>query len=172
MKVSLKQLILFFLICGMIYCLSFPAYSRGEKSYNVMEGDQAPNFSLKDLNGHNVRLSDYKGRPVLLLFMTTWIRGCWEMIPHMKEFHSLYSKKGLALFNIDIQESQKRAEQFAKEKVIPYPTLLDKDGETRSKFGVFSVPVMILINSEGRIICWDCPDLSKLLEKQFRIKEK
>jgi peroxiredoxin len=137
-----------------------------------MEGIQAPNFTLEDLNGHDVRLSDYKRRPVLLLFMTTWIRGCWEMIPHMKESYSLYKAKGLVLFNIDISESKKRAERFAKELNIPYPTLLDEDGEVSRMFGVFSVPVMVLINEDGRIICWDCSSLDKLLEKQFKVKEK
>jgi peroxiredoxin len=127
---------------------------RGGEILSVKEGDQVSNFTLEDLNGHNVSLIDYKDKPVLLLFMTTWIRDTWKMIPHMKEYYSLYNSSGLVIFNIDIMETRKKAEQFAKENNIPYPTLLDTDGEVSRKFGVFGVPIVVLIDRNGRIASW------------------
>ena len=109
MKAPFHWLVRFFLIYSLILVFSFPNTAWGEQIPDVTEDFQAPDFTLEDLNGHNVRLSDYKGRPVLLLFMTTWISGCWKMIPHMKESYSLYKAKGLVLFNIDISESKKKA---------------------------------------------------------------
>jgi len=90
----------------------------------------------------------------------------------MTDRYSLYNPTGLVLFNIEISESKKKAARFPKELNIPYPTLLDEDGEVSRMFGVFSVPVMVLINEDGQIICWDCSSLDKLLEKQFKVKEK
>jgi peroxiredoxin len=145
---------------------------RGGEILSVKEGDQVSNFTLEDLNGHNVSLIDYKDKPVLLLFMTTWIRDTWKMIPHMKEYYSLYNSSGLVIFNIDIMETRKKAEQFAKENNIPYPTLLDTDGEVSRKFGVFGVPIVVLIDRNGRIACWDCSDLGNRLKEQFNIKKQ
>ena len=172
MKATVQRLVHFFLICSLLFVLSFPNSARGDQIRGVTKGDQADNFTLQDLNGHNVSLSDYNGRTVILLFMTTWIRDCWKMIPHMKEMYTHYGSKGLAIFNIDIMESRKRAAHFSKEHDIPYPTLLDEDGKLSLKYGVLSVPVVVLINGEGRIICWNCSSLDKLLEKQFEMKEK
>jgi peroxiredoxin len=172
MKATFKWLVHFFLICSLLFVFSFPNTARGEQNLNAIKGDQADNFTLPDLNGHNVSLSDYKGRTVILFFMTTWIRDCWKLIPHLKEIYAHYESKGLAILNIDIRESRKRAVHFSKEHDIPYPTLLDEDGKLSLKYGVLSVPVVVLINGEGRIICWNCSSLDKLLEKQFEMKEK
>ena len=88
--------------------------------------------------------------------------------------YSDYGSKGLVVLNIDVSESRKTAARFSKEHDIPYQTLLDNDGKVTLKYGVFGVPVVVLINGEGRIICWDCPSVEKLndlLEKQFEKKK-
>lgn len=171
MKTGIYRAFSSLLIISVLMVFSFPNIAGAERVINIMEGKHAPNFALKDLGGHTVKLSEYRGKTVLLLFMTTWIKGCWEMIPRMKEFYSLYGSKGLIALNIDIMESKKRAERFAIKHGIPYPTLLDEEGEISRMYDVHSVPIMVLIDGEGRIICWgDCPSLDKLLKKQFKLK--
>lgn len=133
--------------------MTFSNLTRGEEIDNIRAGDQAPNFLLEDLNGHKVKFSDYKLNPITLLFMTAWIRGTWKMIPHMKESYSLYKSKGLVIFNIEVMEPGEKAEGFAKGHDILYPTLLDKDGEVSRKVGIVGVPMVVLINRDGRITC-------------------
>ena len=174
MKASFRWFVRFFLVCCLLLVLHFPNAAWGERILEVTEGDQAYSFTLQDLNGHKVRLSDYKGKTVLLFFMTTWIRDCEKMIPDLKEMYSHYGSKGLVVLNIDVSESRKRAARFSREHDIPYQTLLDNDGKVALKYGVFGVPVVVLINGEGRIICWDCPSVEKLnnlLEQQFERKD-
>jgi peroxiredoxin len=174
MRASFQWFVRLLLVCCLLFAIHLPNAAWGERILQVTEGDQAYNFTLQDLNGHKVRLSDYKGRTVLLFFMTTWIRDCEKMIPDLKEMHSNYGSKGLVIFNIDVSESRKRAARFSKEHDIPYQTLLDSDGKAALKYGVFGVPVVVLINGESGIICWDCPSVEKLnnlLEKQFERKE-
>ncbi len=171
MNATFQRFFCFALICCMFLIFSFPSPSPGEQIANIREGDHAPDFTLEDLSGHTVKLSDYKGKPVILLFMTTWIRGTWKMIPHMKENYSLYKSKGLVIFNIDVMEPGEKAERFAKGHDILYPTLLDKDGEVSRKFGIVGVPMVVLINRDGRISCWDCPNLANLLEELFALKK-
>lgn len=171
MKTSLRWILSFIVACSLIF-LFVPKHVQGERIATVAEDDRASDFSLKDLNGHHVKLSDYKGRVVLLYFMATWCRECPTMIPQLKKIHSLYSAKGLVLLNIDVRESEKKALAFSSKYNLPYPTLLDEDGKVSQGYGIFGVPVKVLINREGRIICWNCRSLDKLLEGQFNMKTK
>ncbi len=160
----------FFLVCSLL--ISFCLLSGIRDTDAAADDNRAADFTLKDLQGRDVRLSDYKGRTILLCFMATWCRDCRAAMPHLKELHSLYSAKGLIILNINVSEPREKAEAFAKKYALPYPTLLDVDGQVAKMYGVFGVPVEALINDEGRIICWNCRFLDKLLEKQFEMKEK
>jgi len=132
------------------------------------DSDFAPDFTLKDLKGNDVRFGDYKGRTTLLYFMATWCPTCREAIPHLKEIHARYSGKGLVFFNIAVEETREKIADYSKRRDLPYPVLLDTDGKVSKRYGVFGVPVMALVNSEGRIICWNCRSIDELLEKQFK----
>jgi len=127
----------------------------------------AADFTLKDLNGKDVKLSDYKGRPIFLIFMTTWCRDCLASIPTLKAIYNRYHEKGLVMLSIDIQETQAKVAAYSKKHSLPYPILLDPEGSLSKKYGVGGVPVKALIDRTGRIICWNCRSLEELLEKQF-----
>lgn len=127
----------------------------------------AADFVLKDLNGKDVRLSDYKGRPIFLIFMTTWCRDCFASIPTLKAIYNRYHEKGLVMLSIDIQESHAKVAAYAKKHSLPYPMLLDPEGTLSRKYGVGGVPVKALIDRTGRIICWNCRSLEEQIEKQF-----
>ena len=143
MKTSLRWILSFIVVCSLIFFF-ISKNVQGERIANVAEDDHASDFSLKDLNGHNVKLSDYKGRVILLYFMATWCRECPTMIPQLKEIHSLYNAKGLVLLNIDVRESEKKASAFSRKHNLPYPTLLDEDGKVSQGYGIFGVPVKVL----------------------------
>lgn len=127
----------------------------------------AADFILKDLNGKDVKLSDYKGRPIFLIFMTTWCRDCLASIPNLKAIYNRYHEKGLVMLSIDIEETHAKAAAYSKKHSLPYPILLDPEGSLSRKYGVGGVPVKALIDRNGRIICWNCRSLEELLEKQF-----
>ena len=139
---------------------SSPGSSSAESVY-------AADFTLKDLNGKDVRLNDFKGKVILLSFSATWCQDCKNLIPVLKTIHHDYSKKGLILLNINIQETQAKVAAYSRKNGLPYPTLLDSDGTVSRKFGVGGVPVLALIDRQGRITCWNCRSLNTQLEKQF-----
>ena len=167
-----KNLLLLFSFVLLFNFLPLPVATivRAERIAPVVENDRAVNFSLTDMDGHTVRLSDYKGRVVLLYFMASWCRECPAIIPDLKNIHARYSARGLVLLNVDVQESRKKAMTFSNKFSLPYPTLLDEDGQVSRSFGIFGIPVKILIDREGKIICWNCRSLERLLEEQFKSK--
>ena len=167
MKKSLRWLFSFILVCNIIIFFCIPNVAQGEEIANTQDDDRASDFTLKDLDGRNVRLSDYKGRTILLYFMTTWCPECRTTMPKLKEIYSLYNAKGLVLLNINVMESREKASAFSKKYSLPFPTLLDGEGKVYKSYSVVGVPLTALIDRNGRIICWNCRRLDKLLEKQF-----
>jgi len=129
-------------------------------------------FTLRDLDGRNVNLRDYKGKTILLYFMATWCPECRSAIPPLKEIYSLYNAKGLVLLIIDVMESKEKAAAFSRKYSLPFSTLLDEEGKVYRSYGVGGVPVKALINRDGRIICWNCRSFDNLLAKQFEMKAR
>jgi len=172
MKKSLRWLVSFVLVCNIIIFFLITNVANGEEIAKTGDDNRALDFALNDLDGRNVRLSDYKGKTILLYFMATWCPECRTTIPHLKEIYSLYNAKGLVLLTIDVMESREKASAFSKKYSLPFPTLLDGEGKVYQSYGVFGVPLTALIDRNGRIICWNCRSLDKLLENQFEVKTK
>jgi len=128
----------------------------------------AADFILRDLNGTNIRLKDFRGKMVLLNFMTTWCPECLASIPYLKSIYAQYYKKGLVMININIQEQQGKVAAYSGKHKLPYPTVLDVEGAVSKSYGVVGVPVKVLIDRDGRIICWNCRSLERQLENQLK----
>lgn len=124
----------------------------------------APDFTLKDLNGKNVRLSDFRGRnPVLLVFSTTWCPHCRSQVPLINDIYSSYRGKGLQVYHVDIQEPADRIISFVKRYRVTYPVLLDADGKVSKQYRIVGVPANVLINRDGSIVCNPCRSVEKLV---------
>jgi peroxiredoxin len=172
MKTSLRWLSSFILVCSIITFFPIQNIILGQGGANANQDDRASDFTLKDLDGRNVRLSDYKGKTIVLYFMATWCPECRSTIPQLKEIYSLYSAKGLVLLVINVMESKEKAAAFSRKYSLPFPTLLDEDGKVYRSYGVGGVPVKALIDRNSRIICWNCDSFDNLLAKQFEMKTK
>jgi len=127
--------------------------------------DMAPDFTLRDLYGQSVKLSSYLGKPVFLVFGTTWCPNCKAELPQMKSLYEKYKNKGLIMFNIDIQESREKVMSFAQKRNISFPVLLDTDGSVADAYGILGVPAKVLIDRKGKIICWNCRTLEDKLKQ-------
>ena len=124
----------------------------------------AADFALQDVNGEETRLSDYRGKVVLINFSTTWCPHCRAITSYLKKLHQEYKDRGLIILNVDIQESQRRVMSFALKYGLPYRVLLDKSAEVARTYGIRGVPSLILVNKEGKIVCRQCRSVDLLLE--------
>jgi peroxiredoxin len=167
MKTHVRWYYGFILICAIITYFSLQYMAQAEQNIQPNSSDRASDFTLSDLDGRVVKLSDYKGRIIVLYFMCTWCTDCRSAIPGLKDIYARYGAKGLILLNINVMESREKMTAYAKKHSLPYPTLLDRDGNVSRSYGVVGVPVKLLINRDGRIICWNCRSFDNLLEKQF-----
>lgn len=125
-------------------------------------GEQVTDFELFDLEGRNVRISDYRDKVILLFFYATWCPYCSAEAPFLeKEMWQKLKDKGLQIITVDVKENKELVEKFVKRFGWTMPVLLDSDGAIAEKFGPYIegvAPDMSIIN--GHII----------IDKQQRIR--
>jgi peroxiredoxin len=113
---------------------------------------QAPDFTLKDLNGATVNLKDQRGKIVFLNFWTTWCPPCRLELPSLEKLYAEFKDRDFAMLTIDLKESANRVKSFRDKEKLTFPILLDADGTTGLKYGVRSIPSTYLIDRNGYII--------------------
>lgn len=115
----------------------------------------APDFKLKTLEGKEVKLSDYRGKKVILNFWATWCPPCKAEIPHMEKYYKKQAKDdGVEILAVNLTKSDKDEEyirDFVKSYEMTYPVLLDVDGEQQHQYEIITIPTTFFINQKGKI---------------------
>jgi len=130
--------------------------------------ERAPDFVLKNLQGEKFRLKDHRGEPVLLIFSTTWCPSCVAEIPRFKEIQARYQGRGLKIVNINVMETREKAARFQERHKLPYPTLLDSQGDVANIYRIQGVPTLVLLSRDGRVVCRPCVVIDGHLEKLLK----
>jgi peroxiredoxin len=114
-------------------------------------GEKAPDFSLTDINGKTVNLSEFSGKAVILDFFANWCPPCRKEIPDFIELEKSYGDKGFAMIGVAlVNESDAKA--FAGKMGINYPVLVD-DGKVSEDYGpIRSIPTTFIIDKNGKIV--------------------
>ncbi|HUJ20608.1 MAG TPA: TlpA disulfide reductase family protein [Bryobacteraceae bacterium] len=113
---------------------------------------KAPDFELKDANGHTVRLSDYRGKVVLLDFWATWCGPCKIEIPWFEEFERQNRDKGFAVIGVAMdEEGWEVVKPFAQRFGINYRVVVGNDSIAELFGGVDALPTTFLIDRDGKI---------------------
>lgn len=120
----------------------------------VHEGDPAPDFSLKDLEGNEVTLTYYQGDWVVLDFWGSWCRYCVAGIPDMKAAYAKYHDLGFEIIGIDCGESEEAWRAAVAKYELPWVNLYNPGPRNEgvcSLYGVKAYPTKIVVNPEGYI---------------------
>lgn len=114
-------------------------------------GDEAPDFTLVDLNGEEHRLSDYKGQGVFLNFWGTWCKPCAKEMPAMDRQYEVYKDQGVQILAVNIAQSNFEVERFADQYGLDFPIVIDKTKSVMEAYNIDPLPTTLLINPEGEI---------------------
>ncbi|MDL2310610.1 TlpA family protein disulfide reductase [Peptostreptococcaceae bacterium OttesenSCG-928-C18] len=117
-----------------------------EEGFEV--GDIAPDFNVKLLSGETVKLTDFRGKPVLLNFWATWCPPCQYEMP---DFQKLYNEYGdnLIILAVNLGEAENEVNTYIEENKYTYRIGLDEMAEI--KYPVLALPTTLLIDKEGKI---------------------
>jgi thiol-disulfide isomerase/thioredoxin len=111
----------------------------------------AADFALQDLQGKTVRLSDFRGKVVLIDFWATWCPPCRAAIPNIEKIHKEYKRRGLVVLAISMDDGDwDMVRSFAKSYGMTY-MILKGTNDVAAKYGVRSIPMTILLDKSGRI---------------------
>jgi cytochrome c biogenesis protein CcmG, thiol:disulfide interchange protein DsbE len=111
----------------------------------------APDFSLPDLNGKPLALSDYRGKVVLLDFWATWCDPCRDEIPRFVALQEKYRDRGFQIIGISIDDSPEPVRQFQQQFRMNYPIVMGNAKVAELYGGILGLPVAFLIGPDGRI---------------------
>lgn len=125
-----------------------------EQDRLALMGEAAPNFTLIDLTGQPVSLSEYSGKVVLLNFWATWCPSCLSELPAYEQVYQQYggATGDFAVLGINLQEGQAQVEAYTVGLGLTFPVLLDEDGRvTTRQYQVTGMPGSFLIDPQGII---------------------
>lgn len=114
-------------------------------------GQRAFDFALNDVNGRSVRLSDWRGRPVVINFWASWCPPCRQEMPALQAAYQRYREQGVIVLGVDLRENAGQVSQFASQFDVTYPLLLDHDGAVSERYQVRGIPTTIVLDDEGVI---------------------
>lgn len=137
----------FFAVAVLMTAILFACTDKTAQSSGAVASD----FTLQDLNGKNVKLSDYKGRVVLLDFWATWCPPCRASIPAIEKIHKAYKDKGLVVLAVSLDEGGWDAvKSFITEYGITY-TVLKGTEDVAVNYMVRTIPMLLVLDKQGRI---------------------
>lgn len=117
------------------------------------EGDKAPNFSLKSVDGKTVKLSDYKGKIVILDFWATWCPPCRRGVPDLISIQKEFKKDVVVIgISLDREKTIKDVPGFIKDYGINYPVVYGDDKVTVDYGGIRSIPTSFVIDRKGNVV--------------------
>lgn len=116
-------------------------------------GGSVIDFTLKNLAGKEVNLiKDFaKKKVIILVFSATWCPYCVQEIPVLKAVYNKYNYKGVEIIHIDPQESRERVQRLVDKYKIPYPVLLDENGEIVKQYNILGLPTVIFLDQKRNI---------------------
>ena len=115
----------------------------------INEGATAPDFTLTDLEGNTVQLSQLQGTPVLLNFYNSTCPWCQTEMPRLADVYRRQEEVSVHILGVVTADDQTTAAAFAKDKRIEFPSVLDSEHQVSAAYAIERVPTVLLIDAEG-----------------------
>lgn len=115
-------------------------------------GQSAPDFALTTIDGDSIRLSDYRGKVVLLDFWATWCGPCRMEMPYVKSAYERYHKRGLEIIGVSLDNTPTEVRAYTKMSGMSWPQILQGRGTMtalKRDYGIRSIPAAFLIDQKG-----------------------
>ena len=116
----------------------------------IVAGEAAPDFTLTNMEGKEVNLSDYKGKLVYLNFWATWCGYCDEEMPDLQALNA--ENDDLVVLAVNVREDKDTVGAYLEKGSYDFPVLLDLEGEIAGTYLVSGMPTTYFINSEGILL--------------------
>ena len=117
-------------------------------------GNRAPNFTLQTADGESVKLSDYRGKTVMLNFWASWCPPCKIEMPYMQDFYEDYKDKDTIVLAVNMSHLEKNPDDaisFLDEVGVTFKAVYDQKGQVTDRYQIVAYPTTYVLNSKGVI---------------------
>lgn len=119
---------------------------------SALMGKSAPDFTLRSLDGQQVKLSGYRGRKtVVVSFWASWCGPCRLEMPSLETFYQKNRDRDIELLAVSIDQNPRAAQQYTQENKLPFPVLLDEDSKTADSYNVEGIPTFFVVDKQGKV---------------------
>ncbi|MED1722180.1 peroxiredoxin [Brevibacillus parabrevis] len=116
------------------------------------KGNAAPDFELQQLDGKKVKLSDFRGKKVIVNLWATWCPPCRAEIPDMQQYYEANKDNDVVILGVNLTTTETKPEDvgaFVKAYGMTFPVLLDEDKQVTNEYKAISIPTSYIIDSNG-----------------------
>lgn len=120
----------------------------------IAEGNMAPDFELGLASGETVKLSDYRGKKVILNFWATWCPPCKAEMPHMQKYYEKNKDNDMTILAVNLTALDKgrdAIDQFVKDYGLTFPIALDEKNKVGTEYQALTIPTSYIISPDGII---------------------
>ncbi|HEY6084851.1 MAG TPA: TlpA disulfide reductase family protein [Nitrospira sp.] len=138
----------------------------------VRQGEEAPNFQLRDMEGRMIALSDLRGKVVLINFWATWCGPCRVEMPAMEQLYRTYSRNDFEILAVSTDpQGAAVTRPFQQENHLTFPILHDAEYRVGLTYGARSLPMTFMVDRQGIVRQqifgardWNAPEAHQLIE--------
>jgi peroxiredoxin len=111
----------------------------------------APDFTLRALDGPNLRLQEQRGRVVMVNFWATWCGPCRQEMPQLNKLYDKYKSAGFVLLGVNVDDDTSNAAGVAGKLGVKFPVLLDTDKKVSKLYDLSTMPSTVIIDRDGKV---------------------
>ncbi len=115
-------------------------------------GGQAPDFALRDLDKEIVRLSVFRGKPIVLNFFASWCVPCLAELPLIQDAHLKAEEAGYVVLGVAVQDSRRALRSLSESMGLTFPMVLDGDNSVGIAYHVVGPPTTFFIDENGKVV--------------------
>ncbi|MCR8636396.1 redoxin domain-containing protein [Paenibacillus radicis (ex Xue et al. 2023)] len=130
------------------------AFAEAGVATGTRVGERAPDFELEALGGGQIKLSDYRGKKVLINFWATWCPPCRVEMPHMQRFYSEYKDRDVVILSVNATQTEASkavVNAYVNQWGLTFPIVLDSLGDVGKIYKVAAYPATYLVDEQGII---------------------
>ena len=151
MKLSHK--IILTVILGLLVFTPITARAQFMFDKNPLIGKQAPDFTLKTLDGADMSLNQFRGKdPALVFFWATWCPHCRTELKTLAQNADLFQKSGIKVVLVNLEENPRQVKAFTEKLKLPYSVFLDETSEVGEQYSIIGLPTVFFIDQDGVVV--------------------
>ncbi len=116
---------------------------------SVKLSEAAPDFTLKSLQGSNLRLEEYRGQVVLINFWASWCGPCRQEMPILDRLHQRYEDTGFAVLGVNVEGEVKPAKEIVDKTNVTFPVLIDEGQAVSELYDLEAMPSTVVVDRDG-----------------------